>query len=244
MHQMPTIPVRERRSSPTCLWVAIGCGVLGCVSIPFVAILAAILFPVFAKAREKAEESHCLSNVKQLCVGMMMYAQDYDQHFPITDTGLSGASSPVTWPTLLYPYVKNGQVYICPDSTEDGQSYDPATTPHATTGNPGVSYGMNDRLNQAGLKGVTSPRTTVALYDSLTDKGACYGNCGAGFGNVHEGTNRVRANHLGSDPGTNGPAGDGFGAIGFADGHAKMMQYSAVAVANAGLGPDDVRWHY
>ena len=71
------------------------------VVIAIIAILAAILFPVFARAREKARQSSCLSNVKQIGTGLLMYAQDYDEVLP----AISFAA--VQWNTLLQPYVMN-----------------------------------------------------------------------------------------------------------------------------------------
>ncbi len=79
------------------------------VVIAIIAILAAILFPVFAKAREKARQTSCLSNVKQLGNAMMMYAQDYDEAVPYSyyENGMR------IW-CVLFPYVKNWGVYVCP----------------------------------------------------------------------------------------------------------------------------------
>jgi prepilin-type N-terminal cleavage/methylation domain-containing protein/prepilin-type processing-associated H-X9-DG protein len=90
------------------------------VVIAIIAILAAILFPVFAKAREKARQSSCLSNLKQLGLGCLSYAQDYDERFPtyvyvlITryNDGISAAG--VSPYSALLPYVKNTQIFTCP----------------------------------------------------------------------------------------------------------------------------------
>jgi len=105
------------------------------VVIAIIAILAAILFPVFAKAREKARQTSCLNNVKELTLAMLMYTQDYDEMFPAYDTGWTGqmtyGANPVcdgapeinwhndygyrkTWCSDIYPYVKNAQIYRCP----------------------------------------------------------------------------------------------------------------------------------
>ncbi len=77
------------------------------VVIAIIAILAAILFPVFAKAREKARQSNCSSNMKQIGTAMMMYAQDYDGVFIYTW---------YEWHVDLTPYVKNDQIFACPSS--------------------------------------------------------------------------------------------------------------------------------
>lgn len=88
------------------------------VVIAIIAILAAILFPVFARARSKARQASCQSNLKQLALGMLMYCQDYDGKFPISTPpcvagdGNNGLTSP--WWMLIMPYVKNEQLFACP----------------------------------------------------------------------------------------------------------------------------------
>jgi prepilin-type N-terminal cleavage/methylation domain-containing protein/prepilin-type processing-associated H-X9-DG protein len=92
------------------------------VVIAIIAILAAILFPVFAQAREKARQASCLSNIKQLTLGWIMYAQDYDEQFPSwgwADNWSGGNIKPgnnatTLWCNAIYPYVKNSKVYNCP----------------------------------------------------------------------------------------------------------------------------------
>jgi prepilin-type N-terminal cleavage/methylation domain-containing protein/prepilin-type processing-associated H-X9-DG protein len=91
------------------------------VVIAIIAILAAILFPVFARAREKARQSACLSNMKQLGLGLMMYVQDYDETMVPYCTNPPGAS--YTWPKLIEPYIKNLAVFDCP-SSQTGTRYD------------------------------------------------------------------------------------------------------------------------
>jgi prepilin-type N-terminal cleavage/methylation domain-containing protein/prepilin-type processing-associated H-X9-DG protein len=83
------------------------------VVIAIIAILAAILFPVFAQAREKARAISCLSNEKQIGLAFMLYVQDYDERFPIEQYDVVGAptcddSTGVLWTTFIYPYLKNG----------------------------------------------------------------------------------------------------------------------------------------
>ncbi len=89
------------------------------VVIAIIAILAAILFPVFARAREKARQSSCTSNLKQLGTAMMMYVQDYDEVLP--DLLMGRDSSPnsadwYAWTAVIMPYVSNGQVFVCPSA--------------------------------------------------------------------------------------------------------------------------------
>lgn len=105
------------------------------VVIAIIAILAAILFPVFAQAREKARQTACLSNMKQIGTSIMMYTQDYDEMYPRSDYILAaGAAPPLNpnatgtfsrrinhykWPAWLMPYIKNLQIFTCPSRKRD-----------------------------------------------------------------------------------------------------------------------------
>ena len=104
------------------------------VVIAIIAILAAILFPVFAQAREKARQTACASNLKQIMTGFLMYTQDYDEQM-MANPGSSGASwyqpgpagsgTYLTWMELLDPYIKNTQVFICPSASKSITDYLP-----------------------------------------------------------------------------------------------------------------------
>jgi prepilin-type N-terminal cleavage/methylation domain-containing protein/prepilin-type processing-associated H-X9-DG protein len=91
------------------------------VVIAIIAILAAILFPVFGRARENARRSSCLSNMKQLGLGMMQYIQDYDETFPHAfwnvDNSVNGYQDQANergWSYNIQPYIKSVQVFQCP----------------------------------------------------------------------------------------------------------------------------------
>ncbi|MCS6777156.1 MAG: DUF1559 domain-containing protein [Chloroherpetonaceae bacterium] len=96
------------------------------VVIAIIAILAAILFPVFAQAREKARQATCISNMKQFTLGMMMYVQDYDETFPSQDPDPSRPQlMDDLWMFVLVPYIKGaprnwadarGNIYSCPSN--------------------------------------------------------------------------------------------------------------------------------
>ena len=106
------------------------------VVIAIIAILAAILFPAFARARENARRASCQSNMKQLGLGMLQYTQDYDERLPIGQASIVADNfRGRTWGGQVFPYVKSIQVYVCPSDT---------TTPVS----PGtvVSYGYNGGL--------------------------------------------------------------------------------------------------
>jgi prepilin-type N-terminal cleavage/methylation domain-containing protein len=90
------------------------------VVIAIIAILAAILFPVFARAREKARQASCASNLKQLSAAVLMYAQDYDDVLPKGIQQPWGTTSSSPWYDMLYTYVKNGQVFQCPSLRDNG----------------------------------------------------------------------------------------------------------------------------
>ena len=92
------------------------------VVIAIIAILAAILFPVFAQAREKARSAQCLSNLKQVAMATRMYSQDYDEVLPYQDGDICdwATSKKTIWLNSIYPYVKNRKVYICPSADDWG----------------------------------------------------------------------------------------------------------------------------
>jgi prepilin-type N-terminal cleavage/methylation domain-containing protein/prepilin-type processing-associated H-X9-DG protein len=114
------------------------------VVIAIIAILAAILFPVFAQAREKARAIACLSNEKQLGLAFMQYVQDYDETYP---QGNNGIKYPAGWAGQVYPYVKSTGVYKCPDDPTSSKagSYNNTIYP--------VSYAMNMNLGNGGNSG-------------------------------------------------------------------------------------------
>jgi prepilin-type N-terminal cleavage/methylation domain-containing protein len=118
------------------------------VVIAIIAILAAILFPVFAKAREKARQAACMSNTKQIGLGLMMYVQDYDEILPPRYQRNPTAPAPMqsAWRVLIYPYVKNDGVFKCPSNPR--KDVTAVTNPQIYTVQPsgpflGISYGCN-----------------------------------------------------------------------------------------------------
>lgn len=108
------------------------------VVIAIIAVLAAILFPVFAQAREKARQTACLSQQKQIATALLLYVQDYDERVyyvanidvpSISRTGVTfpdlKSLDPYRWWNLLMPYVKNAQVWACPSDNLPTPSKDP-----------------------------------------------------------------------------------------------------------------------
>ncbi len=95
------------------------------VVIAIIAILAAILFPVFAKAREKARQSSCNSNMKQIALAFHQYFQDYDEMLPdlLMGRDTNNSAMYVYWYQNLTPYIKNTQIFTCPSYTPSWIGY-------------------------------------------------------------------------------------------------------------------------
>lgn len=152
------------------------------VVIAIIAILAAILFPVFAKAREKARQTSCLSNCRQLATSYVMYAQDYDERtvMPavfIGEIAVPGAGGPATppganvnwWRYSLQPYIKNWQVFLCPSAAGVGN-------PSSAGNQLNHQYGLNISACAIPMAQMTAPAETIALGDSgawLSNMGGC-----------------------------------------------------------------------
>ncbi|MHB8997609.1 MAG: DUF1559 family PulG-like putative transporter [Armatimonadota bacterium] len=124
------------------------------VVIAIIAILAAILFPVFAKAREKARQSTCLSNTKQIGLAVMQYAQDYDERLPSMHTAPSVVV--VYWYQAIDPYMKNSQILKCPSQSNNNV--------------PAISYGCSFPNLMIDSGGGTGPRgTSLGTIDAPAD---------------------------------------------------------------------------
>ena len=95
------------------------------VVIAIIAILAAILFPVFARARENARRSSCQSNLKQIGLGMIQYIQDYDERYPrhtLSSSPPYSGANPFGWADAMQPYIKSAQIFQCPSEETAGES--------------------------------------------------------------------------------------------------------------------------
>jgi prepilin-type N-terminal cleavage/methylation domain-containing protein/prepilin-type processing-associated H-X9-DG protein len=142
------------------------------VVIAIIAILAAILFPVFAQAREKARSATCISNQKQIANALMMYVQDYDEVYPQAEYGDGGAFGPQQqWYEMVWPYIKigdrytdaagisyswgNGGVYRCPTHADPNQ---------------GQVYGLHMDLFPRNYGGGTWATHSMAAVDAPAEK--------------------------------------------------------------------------
>jgi len=118
------------------------------VVIAIIAILAAILFPVFARAREKARQASCASNLKQIGLAAIMYGQDYDESYVFASYGT------YTWRYALHPYIKNAQMEQCP-------SYYPIETATSVKFDPGAITATLTEPNMLGGYCINAIHTTV-----------------------------------------------------------------------------------
>jgi prepilin-type N-terminal cleavage/methylation domain-containing protein/prepilin-type processing-associated H-X9-DG protein len=205
------------------------------VVIAIIAILAAILFPVFAKAREKARQTSCLSNLKEIGLAALMYAQDYDERLPLAAMYFNTPDYMV-WMYVIQPYVKNIQIFTCPSDSAYGWNGG-----YNATGN--VGYGYNLLLaGGPALAQLQTPSVTLVFADSgqLPNTapwwGARYYLC---CWEAYVGTQNATAPDRRHNEGLN---------IAFCDGHAKWRRGSQVAVydntadVSVYASPDPTLW--
>ena len=152
------------------------------VVIAIIAILAAILFPVFAQARGKARQTSCMSNMKQIGTGLYMYVQDYDETLPGNDTNAEGYNVPQgflapydpavaftkrNWARDTQQYIKNTQVLRCP-SAVPRSSYQGGNPPYneSTVPNGGnTSYALNGITADKSVAVIPSPASIIYLRE-------------------------------------------------------------------------------
>ncbi len=133
------------------------------VVIAIIALLAAILFPVFAKAREKARQTTCLSNEKQIGLGFFQYSQDYDEFWLATPTSFVSYPSP-GWAGRVDTYVHNHAIYTCPSDTTKPQDSRYMVVSYAYNANL-ISSGKNPPV-PIQMSQLTSPSKTVVLAET------------------------------------------------------------------------------
>jgi prepilin-type N-terminal cleavage/methylation domain-containing protein/prepilin-type processing-associated H-X9-DG protein len=154
------------------------------VVIAIIAILVAILFPVFATAQEKARQTNCASNQKQLGLAFMQYAQDYDSRYPMAVTNTLRLNSKYwsqftygfpatfepdcdTWPNAIYPYVKAYGAYYCP-STHPLSSFGN----FGSTGSDPISYVYNGDLQSINEDKINQPTQVILLWGGMGNNAA------------------------------------------------------------------------
>jgi prepilin-type N-terminal cleavage/methylation domain-containing protein/prepilin-type processing-associated H-X9-DG protein len=174
------------------------------VVIAIIAILAAILFPVFAQAREKARQASCLSNMKQQGLAIMMYIQDYDEVYPQAywyKNNQDSSQGYVQWSGMMQPYIKNAQLFVCPSDPNGGlaptYTADPTystniVTPVLDAQVPRISYTANaaimprkrrtaDLANVVPQAAIDTPANDILLAE-FSNSQNCVNDCSSASG--------------------------------------------------------------
>jgi prepilin-type N-terminal cleavage/methylation domain-containing protein/prepilin-type processing-associated H-X9-DG protein len=209
------------------------------VVIAIIAILAAILFPVFAQAREKARQATCLSNLKQVGSALMMYVQDYDERYPIFSFANCYQGYDAIWTTEIMPYTKNERVFVCPSidppySTTNGAARGAKWVAGTCPGGVPTSYMMASYMANRGQAEIPAVSNQVYVFDGVggSDLWAATQVCGAERGSADARgwiCRFLMAHNNGS-------------SVLFADGHAKWFNGRAIEWRGAGgqLKPSNV----
>lgn len=138
------------------------------VVIAIIAILAAILFPVFARAREKARQTSCLSNMKQIALAQLMYVQDYDERTVrwsgYWDAGEYNPPQFSYWYAYIIPYTKNQQIFLCPSAND--KALDPGNAPANTYL---CTYAVSNGYPQQALAAFHTPAATVMMCETQSN---------------------------------------------------------------------------
>jgi prepilin-type N-terminal cleavage/methylation domain-containing protein/prepilin-type processing-associated H-X9-DG protein len=188
------------------------------VVIAIIAILAAILLPVFARAREAARQSQCRSNQKQVVTSISMYAQDFDEQLPTIGYNCAGTPTPVCayyWQWAVNSYIKNQLLWRCPnDANAEGTLSGPADFR--------TSYGGNAVLQARSLAQIVKPADTIGTAEVSVDAIAwpeLSPSATPPFGNSKVPHFRHPASSNLSNPGND----DNKTIVSFLDGHVKIM---------------------
>lgn len=197
------------------------------VVIAIISILAAILFPVFARARENARRASCGSNLKQIGLGLLQYIQDYDEKTPIQDrsggawnvVGYAFNNAPMNWITGIYPYTKSWQLFRCPSVT------DYAAGP--PSGNNNNSYIVNGVVLGRSVAVIPETAATIWGHEAINAYGIAIVRPVS--------TNNTDVNWQYWCYGTNDTAHFEGANLLFCDGHVKWRRQSTISGTDFGL---------
>jgi len=206
------------------------------VVIAIIAILAAILFPVFARARENARRASCQSNLKQIGLGMAQYTQDFDERFPVLWADLNGdgahsvAGQDFGWAALIQPYVKSTQILQCPSEPNSGNSSPLSVNYSDYFYNRNISSGATVSTS---LSAVSFPSNTIMNGDyigNVTNLGWAASNHNGNSATTHNAGCPAAPATVGFNRTDNGNPSERHleGAnYAFVDGHVKWLKQSA-----------------
>jgi prepilin-type N-terminal cleavage/methylation domain-containing protein len=216
------------------------------VVIAIIAILAAILFPVFAQAREKARQTSCLSNMKQIMTGQLMYVQDYDETFPLSRVNTKSANSAdyigfgagtcqggnadpnpsYTWRAAVQPYIKSVQVFVCPSNEQSDQFVEGCKEfqlgIHRSYAWNGNVFNVSTNGQSIGIKlaSLTRPSNVLMLEETRFEYPDCGDNCYPGWYSPQVNGTYQKGNFQ---------AHQNQSDWSFSDGHAKAIRHAAMA---------------
>jgi prepilin-type N-terminal cleavage/methylation domain-containing protein/prepilin-type processing-associated H-X9-DG protein len=188
------------------------------VVIAIIAILAAILFPVFARARENARRASCQSNLKQIALGIKQYTQDYDEKYPQAGAGTTADPG---WAYAIQPYVKSEQIFQCPSDTVTP----PDATAHPTLADRATTAGFTDYFYNYNLNGTNEAQLNYSSNTLMNGDGS--GD--SGLTNASSWGQKLGSGSRQHFDGSN---------YSFADGHVKWLKPDLILSGKTGCGND------
>ena len=201
------------------------------VVIAIISLLAAILFPVFGRVRENARRSTCMSNLKQIGMGILQYTQDYDECYPLNGANIYTSTSTDafqraknSWRSLIFPYVKSEQVFVCPSNpNREDFTFDNGTDPGSFKKSYNALLGTVISTTDTPVKisAVQYASSTIAIIETF-DGG--FGEDASKIGSLNYGYNQHQDDMFAGHMGT--------ANFLFSDGHVKAMRPDSTYVVS------------